>query len=57
MSTLTIIAHITAKDNSVALVKPELEKLIPITRDEEGCIRYDLFKDNDNPAHFMFHES
>lgn len=57
MSTLTIIAHITAKDNSVDLVKAELEKLIPVTRDEEGCIRYDLFQDNDSPAHFMFHES
>ncbi|MGP4717266.1 putative quinol monooxygenase [Psychrobacter sp. T6-6] len=57
MPALTIIAHITAKDNGVALVKSELEKLIPITRDEEGCIHYDLFQDNDNPAHFMFHES
>lgn len=59
MSTLTVIAHITAKDNSIALVKSELEKLIPVTRSrsEEGCIRYDLFQDNDEPTHFMFHES
>ena len=57
MSTLTVIAHITAKDNSIAIVKSELEKLIPVTRSEEGCIRYDLFQDNDKPTHFMFHES
>ncbi len=57
MSTLTIIANITAKDDSIALVKAELEKLIPPTRDEEGCLGYNLFQDNENPAHFMFHES
>lgn len=57
MTTLTVIAHITAKDDSIALVKAELEKLIPATRSEEGCIRYDLFQDNEKPTHFMFHES
>ena len=57
MTTLTVIAHITAKDDSIALVKAELEKLIPATRSEKGCIRYDLFQDNEKPSHFMFHES
>ena len=57
MTILTVIAHITAKDDSIALVKAELEKLIPATRSEEGCIRYDLFQDNEKPTHFMFHES
>jgi len=57
MSKLTIIANIHANPNKIALVKAELEKLIPITRSENGCIQYDLHQDNDNPAHFMFYES
>ena len=57
MSKLTIVADITAKPESVELVKAELEKLIPITRKEEGCIQYDLHRDNDDPNHFMFYET
>ena len=57
MTKLTVIAHIKAKVDSIALVKAELEKLIPATRSEEGCVRYDLFQDNEKPTHFMFHES
>ena len=56
MSKLTIVAHIHAETDKVELVKAELEKLIPITRAEEGCIQYDLHQDNDNPAHFLFFE-
>ncbi len=56
MSKLTIIANITAKPDRIDLVKGELEKLIPKTRVEEGCICYDLHRDNENPAHFMFYE-
>ena len=57
MSKLTIVAHITAKSDAIEFVKTELEKLIPITRAEEGCINYDLHQDNENPAHFMFYEN
>lgn len=57
MSQLTIVAHIKAKENQVELVKAELEKLIPITLKEEGCINYDLHQDNENPAHFLFFEN
>ena len=53
----TIVANIHADPDKIALVKTELEKLIPITRAEEGCIQYDLHQDNDNPAHFMFYEN
>lgn len=54
---LTIVAHIHAKPDKIALVKAELEKLIDITRAEEGCLQYDLHQDNENPAHFMFYEN
>ncbi|KLN60815.1 antibiotic biosynthesis monooxygenase [Kiloniella spongiae] len=57
MTNLTIVANIYAKSDKIDLVRAELEKLIPITRAEEGCLQYDLHQDNDNPAHFMFFES
>lgn len=54
---LTIVADIHAKPDRIELIKAELEKLIPITRDEPGCIQYDLHQDNENPAHFLFYEN
>lgn len=57
MSKLTIVAHIRANPNKIDLVRSELEKLIPITRAEEGCIQYDLHHDNADPAHFLFYEN
>ena len=57
MSKLTIVAHITARSDKIDLVKAELEKLVDITRSEEGCLQYDLHQDNENPAHFMFYEN
>ena len=57
MAKLTIVAHITAKPDKIDLVKAELEKLVPVTRSEQGCIQYDLHHDNENPAHFMFYEN
>ncbi len=57
MAQLTIVANIKAKADKLDLVKAELEKLINITRAEEGCVQYDLHQDNDNPAHFLFFEN
>ena len=57
MSKLTIVAHIVATEEKIELVKSELEKLVPITRAEEGCIQYDLHQDNDKPSHFLFYEN
>ena len=57
MTKLTIVAHVYAQPDKIDLVRTELEKLVPITRAEEGCIQYDLHQDNDNPAHFMFYEN
>lgn len=54
---LTIIARIEAKEDSVALVKSELLKLIKPTRSESGCLQYDLHQDNDDPKVFMFYEN
>lgn len=57
MNKLTIVSNIIANEDKIELVKNELLKLIPITRDEEGCINYDLYQDNENPAHFTFYEN
>ena len=57
MAQLTIIASIKAKPGKIDLVKAELEKLVPITRAEEGCLNYDLHQDNEDPAHFLFYEN
>ena len=57
MSQLTIVANITANPDKVDLVKAELEKLIPITRAEEGCLQYDLHQDDEDRAHFLLFEN
>ncbi len=57
MPILTIVADIHADPAKVELVKTELEKLLPITRAEKGCMQYDLHQDNENPAHFLFYEN
>lgn len=57
MTKLTIVANITANADTISLVREELEKLIDITRAEKGCLQYDLYQDNENPAHFMFYEN
>ena len=57
MPKLTIVANIKAKPDKIGLVKTELEKLVDPTRAEKGCLQYDLHRDNENPAHFMFHEN
>ena len=57
MPKLTIVAHITAKSDKIDIVKAELEKLIAPSRQDAGCLQYDLHQDNDNPAYFMFYEN
>lgn len=57
MSKLTVVADIHAHPDRIDRVKAELEKLIPPTRAENGCLQYDLHRDNEDPAHFMFYEN
>ena len=57
MSKLTIVANIKVVAGKVDLVKAELEKLIPITRAENGCLQYDLHQDNETPEHFLVYEN
>ncbi len=57
MTKLTIVANIHAHPDKIDLVKGELEKLVSPTRAEAGCLQYDLHRDNEDPAHFMFYET
>jgi quinol monooxygenase YgiN len=57
MPNLTIVAHIHAEPGREDLVRAELERLIPITRAERGCLLYDLHLDREDPRHFMFYET
>ncbi len=54
---LTILAQITAAPGQEALVRAELEKLVPITRAEAGCQQYDLHVDTTAPGVFVFYET
>lgn len=56
MSKLTIIANVYANPDKIDLVKDELEKLIPVTRAEKGCLQYDLQQDNEHPEYFLVYE-
>jgi quinol monooxygenase YgiN len=57
MSTVTVVAKVVAKRESVESVRGELLKLIAPTRGEEGCIEYRLHQDNEDPAVFIFCEN
>lgn len=57
MSKLTIVAKIKAKAGKVELVKTELIRLVDFTRNEKGCINYDLHQDNTDPSLFLFYEN
>ncbi|NOU52516.1 antibiotic biosynthesis monooxygenase [Pseudoalteromonas sp. JBTF-M23] len=56
MSILTCIAKLTAKEEYKQTVQSELKKLVLPTRQEAGCISYDMHIDNDNDTVFMFYE-
>jgi quinol monooxygenase YgiN len=57
MSTVTVVAKITARSDAVEAVKAELLKMVAPTRQEEGCIEYRLHQDDDDPALFIFYEN
>jgi len=54
---ITVIARIKAKADAVELVKDETLKLVNSTLKADGCIRYDLHQDNEDPACFFFYEN
>ena len=51
-----VIAHIHAKPGREKELREVLESFVGPTRLEDGCLRYDLFVDLDNPTKFTFVE-
>jgi quinol monooxygenase YgiN len=54
---LTVVAHLKAKQGEQENLRRELLALIPTTRQEPGCINYDLHQATDDPGSFLFHET
>ena len=54
---LSVIAIVTAKEDSIDLVKSEMLKMVSATLSEEGCINYTLHQDNEDPSTFVFYEN
>jgi quinol monooxygenase YgiN len=54
---LTVIATVKAQPGKETSLRQELLALIPITRQEPGCLNYDLHEAADQPGLFCFHEN
>ena len=53
---LPIIVKFEVKKDKIEFVKSELIKILEPTRKEQGCIKYDLHQDLNDPSIFMFYE-
>lgn len=56
MPTLHVVAHLPAKPDQIDATRALLESLVAPTHAEDGCIRYELFLNNADPADFTFIE-
>jgi len=53
---VTLIVFLRAKEGQQLLLEAELRALVAPTRQEEGCLQYDLHRGADQPGTFLFHE-
>ena len=53
---LGVVARIIAKPESVEIVREELKSLLEPTRQEAGCILYELLQNDADPTDFTFYE-
>lgn len=56
MSKVILVAKLKAKPEHIASVKAGLQGLVAPTRQEAGCIKYDLHQDQKDPSVFIFME-
>ncbi|KQN54809.1 antibiotic biosynthesis monooxygenase [Erwinia sp. E602] len=54
---LKVIAEDFISTRHIAAVMPLYRELVEKTRQEPGCISYELFTDHRDPGHFIFIES
>ena len=57
MKTLTVTATFQARPGKEAELRAALIGLLTPTRNESGCVNYDLHASPENPAKFLFHEN
>ena len=54
---LTVIAYITAKAGNQQQVRDALLDLVAHTRNERGCVNYDLHQSQENATEFAIYEN
>lgn len=54
--TLHVVAHLHAAAGNQDFVREVLQGFCEPTRQEDGCLRYDLFQDVTDPTRFTFIE-
>jgi quinol monooxygenase YgiN len=57
MDELTIVAVIKVNPEKHVELKPLFAEMIAQTRSEDGCIRYDLHRDNQDASRYLFYET
>jgi quinol monooxygenase YgiN len=57
MKTLTVVATFQARPGKEAELRAAFTGLLAPTRQEPGCLNYDLHQSPDDPAKFLFHEN
>jgi quinol monooxygenase YgiN len=55
--TVTVVATFHARPGKEAELRAALFGLVAITRQEPGCVNYDLHVSAEDPAKFLFHEN
>ena len=55
--TVTVIATFQARPGKEAELRRALTALVGPTRQEAGCLNYDLHRLPEDPAEFLFHEN
>src|ERR1700693_4069311 len=53
---LTVVARVRAKTGQEIRLRQELQRLVPPTRAEAGCLRYDLHESTTEPGWFLLYE-
>jgi quinol monooxygenase YgiN len=57
MKTVTVVATFEARPGKEIELRNALVGLVAPTRQEAGCLNYDLHVAPENPAKFLFHEN
>ena len=57
MKTITVVATFVARPGKETELRNVLIGLVTPTRQENGCLNYDLHVSSENPGRFLFHEN